>query len=122
MQLDHVPDDSAWIPSERFLRESRVAAFADRHGLATLAELRARSIAEPEWFWDAVVDELGLRFDTPYERVLDDSAGIAWSRWFRGGRLNAATWCCDRWAAETTTATAVVEAFAPSTCSRSPHS
>jgi acetyl-CoA synthetase len=108
VQLDHVPDDSAWIPSERFLRESRVAAFADRHGLATLAELRARSIAEPEWFWDAVVDELGLRFDTPYERVLDDSAGIAWSRWFRGGRLNAATWCCDRWAAETTTATAVV--------------
>ena len=33
----------------------------------------ARSIDEPEWFWDAVVRFLGLPFSTPYDRVLDTS-------------------------------------------------
>jgi acetyl-CoA synthetase len=54
---------------------------------------------DPEWFWDAVVGDLGLVFDQPYERVLDASGGIEWPRWFPGGTLNLATSCVDRWAA-----------------------
>ena len=46
--------------------------------------LRARSIDEPEWFWDAVVHFLGIPFATPYDRVLDVSRGIPWATWFDG--------------------------------------
>ena len=48
----------------------------------TFPELVARSIAEPEWFWDAVVRFLDIRFSQPYDRVLDTSAGIPWATWF----------------------------------------
>ena len=34
-------------------------------GIAEFDTLVHRSIDEPEWFWDAVVQFLGLRFDVP---------------------------------------------------------
>ena len=85
-----------WRPDEAMLRESNVARFMVAERVDDFATLVSRSIAEPEWFWDAVVRFLGLPFDTPYERVLDTSAGIAWATWFVGGRCNAATMCLDR--------------------------
>ena len=42
--------------------------------------------------------DLGIPFETPYERVLDVSDGPAWARWFGGGRLNLAHACVERWA------------------------
>ncbi len=38
-----------------------------------------------EWYWDAVVKDLGLEFSTPYEKVLDTSRGVPWATWFSGG-------------------------------------
>ena len=38
----------------------------------------------------------GLEFTTPYERVLDDSGGIPWSKWFVGGHVNLTYNCVDR--------------------------
>src|SRR5690554_2546193 len=73
-------------------------------GLRDFPELVARSIDEPEWFWDAVVRFLGVRFSKPYERVLDTSDGIAWAKWFTGGELNIAETCLDRWADDPATA------------------
>ncbi|HEX4492928.1 MAG TPA: AMP-binding protein [Acidimicrobiia bacterium] len=96
-----------WRPSAALLEESNIARFAAAEGIADVATLRARSIEDPEWFWDAVVRFLGLRFDVPYERVLDGSDGAPWARWFTGGRLNLATSCLDRWADDPATASEV---------------
>ena len=60
-----------WRPDEAMRRESNVARFMIAEHIDDFATLVSRSIAEPEWFWDAVVRYLGLPFDTPYERVLD---------------------------------------------------
>jgi acetyl-CoA synthetase len=62
----------------------------------SIEALQRRSIEEPEWYWDAVVRDLGLRWSRPYTRVLDESRGIAWPRWFEGGLLNFADNCVDR--------------------------
>jgi hypothetical protein len=67
-----------------------------RHGVSTLEELQRRSTGEPEWYWDAVVRDLGVRFARPYARVLDASRGPAWPRWFPEGLLNLADNCLDR--------------------------
>ena len=53
-------------------------------------------VADPEWYWDAVVRHLGVRWTTPYTRVLDGSRGLPWPTWFPGGRLNLADNCVDR--------------------------
>ena len=84
-----------WRPDEQLLRESNVARFMAAERVDDFATLLRRSIDEPEWFWDAVVRFLGLPFETPYDRVLDTSAGIEWATWFGGGRCNAASMCLD---------------------------
>ena len=96
--------DIVWRPSAELLAESNVARFAATEGIADFPTLRARSIADPEWFWDAVVRFLGLVFTEPYTRVLDTTDGIPWARWFTGGRLNLAVSCVDRWADDPATA------------------
>jgi acetyl-CoA synthetase len=85
-----------------------VERFMQAHGIADFDELLRRSIDEPEWFWGEVVTFLDLPFDQPYDQVMDTSAGIPWTTWFRGGTTNAAAACVDRWAAATPDAVAVV--------------
>jgi acetyl-CoA synthetase len=89
-----------WRPDDELLHESNVARFMKAENVPDFATLVARSIDEPEWFWDAVVRFLGLPFATPYSRVLDTAAGIEWATWFTGGRTNAASMCLDRLGAD----------------------
>jgi acetyl-CoA synthetase len=58
------------------------------------------SIDEPDRFWRAVRDDLGIPFSRDWDAVLDDSRGVEWTTWFTGARLNLATACVHRWAAE----------------------
>jgi acetyl-CoA synthetase len=60
------------------------------------------------WFWDAVVQDLGIEFSHPYTQVLDTSRGVEWSTWFGGGSVNLAHDCVDRWAERTPDAIAIV--------------
>jgi acetyl-CoA synthetase len=87
-----------WRPDAELLENSNVARFMAAEGIADFPALVARSIDEPEWFWDAVVRFLGVRFSTPYERVLDTTDGIPWAKWFTGGKCNIAETCVDQWA------------------------
>ena len=98
----------AWHPRSDAWASTNVGRFGSLHGCADLDALRARSIEDPSWFWDAVVDFLGIPFLTPYGSVLDDSGGIPWTTWFNGGSLNFASVCCDRWATATPDAEALV--------------
>ena len=84
------------LSRELQLTESNVARFLRGRGLASYDELVRRSIDDIEWFWDSVVRDLPIDFFRPYERVLDDSGGIAWAKWFVGGTINLAWNCLDR--------------------------
>jgi acetyl-CoA synthetase len=85
-----------WYPPPDVVEAANSIRFARAHGLDCFDALVTRSIEDPEWFWDAVVNHLGLVFARPYERVLDDSDGIEWARWFVGGELNLSWNCVDR--------------------------
>lgn len=85
--------DLAWQPDAHWVERSVTGRFLRHHAMTSYAELAARSVADPSWFWDAVVRFLDLPFDTPYDRVLDDSRGPQWARWFVGGEINAAVLC-----------------------------
>lgn len=85
-----------WEPSPERVEQANVVRLWRRLGCAGYHELHRISVEEPERFWPAVIDDLGLEFSTPWERVLDESAGIEWATWFVGGRLNVATNCLHR--------------------------
>ena len=91
------PSPFIWRPEDHpWTRESHIARFMAKHGAATLDELRRRATADTAWFWDEAVRDMGLEWSRPYTRVKDDSRGIAWTRWFLGGRINVTHNCLDR--------------------------
>jgi acetyl-CoA synthetase len=85
-----------WSPSPEQVARANVTRLMGRAGTGSLAELRRRSCRDPAWFWDLVVEDLGIPFATPYREVLDESAGMARARWFLGGRVNLAAACLER--------------------------
>jgi acetyl-CoA synthetase len=87
-----------WTPTPDQVERANVTRLARRLGCGDYHELHRLSVEDPERFWTAVVDDLGIEFSQPWERVLDDSDGIEWARWFVGGRLNLAWNCVHRWA------------------------
>ena len=85
-----------WRPTPEFARASRLGRFMARHGFDALPAFHRRSIDDPEWYWRAVCEDLGIVWTRPFTRVLDASRGIAWPRWFEGGEMNLAANCVDR--------------------------
>jgi acetyl-CoA synthetase len=88
----------AWLPDAAARERSRTAAFMAAHDIDDYSTLVERSISEPAWFWDAAIDFLGLPFQRPYTKVIDDSGGAPWTTWFDDGALNLSAVCLDRWA------------------------
>jgi len=88
----------AWSPDGDHAKSTHTARFMAAHDIESYGELVTRSAQEPEWFWPAVIDHLGLPFDTPWTNVRDTSRGHAWSTWFNGAEFNMSKACVDRWA------------------------
>ena len=91
---------AAWQPSERELSRSRLAGAMRRWGFDDIADLHRHSVDEPEAFWRAALEDLGIAFSTPWIRLADTSAGYEFPRWFTGGKLNVAFNCVERHAAD----------------------
>ena len=87
-----------WRPSEEVLAHANVVRLMQRHGFDDYADLVRRSQEDPEWFWPAAVEDMGLEFSRPWARVADLSRGPEWATWFVGGRVNIAWNCVHRWA------------------------
>ncbi|MGH2722743.1 MAG: AMP-binding protein [Actinomycetota bacterium] len=100
--------DIVWRPTDEYVERANVTRFMRTHGIGSYEDLVARSQDDVEWFWDAVVQDLGIEFFRPYDRVLDTSEGIPWSKWFVGGQINLAHVTCDTWAERTPGAVAIV--------------
>src|SRR5437773_2998500 len=81
--------EPAWSPTDEQARGSRLWRFMHSHGCTSYPDLCQKAAREPSWFWDALVKELGIVWSTPYREVMDTSAGIPFTQWFPGARLNA---------------------------------
>jgi acetyl-CoA synthetase len=95
-----VGEPFAWMPTPEQVERSRLRQFLDTLGCADLAELQQRARDDLDWFWAAAVDDIGIGWTRRFERVHDASEGIAWTRWWLGGRLNLALNAADRHAAQ----------------------
>jgi acetyl-CoA synthetase len=87
-----------WRPDKATLEHANATRLLRRAGVGGWAELQRRSWQEPDWFWPLCIEDLGLEFSRPWERVLDDSRGPEWATWFVGGEVSIARNCVHRWA------------------------
>src|SRR5437867_7033537 len=88
----------AWRPSPELIAQSNLTRFMRAHDLLSLEQLQQRSTTDLDWFWNAVLKDLDIRFRQPYSRVLDLSRGIAWPDWCVGGVMNIVDNCLDKYA------------------------
>ena len=89
--------DVVWSPSPERVERANITRLVRRLGCADYHDLHRVSIEEPERFWPELIDDLGLAFSQPWERVVDVSDGPEWAKWFVGARLNIAENCVHRW-------------------------
>lgn len=89
-------DPWRWKPSAEFVERANVTRLIRVLGLRNCEDFRQYSRDNLEEFWDLMVRTVGIDWFEPYSTVLDTSAGVEWSRWFVGGKLNIAWNCLDR--------------------------
>ena len=91
---------AAWLPSEREIARSRLAAAMKRWGYGSLEALHRDSVDKPDWFWRAALDDLGVTFTTPWTSYIDVSGGHAFPRWFNRRPAERRNPCVERHAAD----------------------
>ena len=79
----------AWVPTPEAIEHANVTRFMRAHGAADIDELRAKSVADVDWFWDAVIKDLGLPFTRPV--LAPCATRAAGSSGRRGSRTAAST-------------------------------
>jgi acetyl-CoA synthetase len=85
-----------WQPTREQIEKSRLWAFIQKHGFKSYDELFQKSIQDVSWFWETFVNDIGLEWFSPYEKVLDESKGWKWAQWFLGGKINLVHNALDR--------------------------
>src|ERR1700694_990170 len=79
----------AWSPTREQAQSSRLWRFMQQHHSASYPELCERAARDPDWFWDALVKELGIVWSTPYRAVMDTAAELPSPRLCPAGLLTA---------------------------------
>src|SRR5437899_3131824 len=87
-----------WRPGDEERERTNAMRLAGRLGFDDYWELVRFSAEEPERFWPAAIEDMGLEFSRPWDTVVDLSRGPEWATWFVGGKLNLAWNCVHRWA------------------------
>ena len=107
----------AWTPTPEVIERAQLTKFMRQVGVSTWDELYAYSISDVEKFTEEVIKFLKIKFDPPYEKLLDTTDGIEFPRWLaakaetrpvgsvpsspEGGSphagLNITEMCLDRW-------------------------
>ncbi len=78
----------AWTPTPDVIERARLTEFMRQVGVATWDELYAFSINDVEKFTEEVIKFLDIKFDPPYEKLLDTSDGVEFPKWFGRGADN----------------------------------
>lgn len=94
--MDSVGEKIVHEPTPEFVANTNVAAFMDRYDIEDSNELIDRTCGDLDWFWDELVEYLGIEFYEEYDAVRDRSDGPQFTDWYPGGKLNVAHNTLDR--------------------------
>jgi acetyl-CoA synthetase len=88
--------DIVWKPTNEYIENANITRFMKKNNIKDYADLMKKSTDDIVWFWDAVIKDLDIEWYKPFEKVLDDSKGIQWTKWFIGGKINIVHNCLDK--------------------------
>jgi acetyl-CoA synthetase len=85
-----------WDPTPESIATANVTAFARQMGVEGYDALLATVAGDLPAFYRQMLTTLDLRWDTPFDEIVDLSRGPQFARWFPGAGFNAAANCLDR--------------------------
>ena len=85
-----------WEPTPDYIDKANVTRLMRRHGFDDFHAFVRKTQDDIEWYWGAAIEDLGIEFATAYDKVLDVSEGVAFPRWFTGGKINLVHNTVDR--------------------------
>ncbi len=95
--------DLCWFPDNKTIAESNLSRFLKKLGLDTILDLQDKASKDINWFWDAVLDDLGIEFYEPYSSVFEQPDGPEFPVWCADGKMNIVHNTVDKWAANEVT-------------------
>jgi acetyl-CoA synthetase len=93
---DGPSDPLMWRPSADEIERSRLRRFCESTGNDSIEALRVWAADDPGRYWNAVVEDLDLRFEPPYSTPLSLESGPEWAEWFVDGGFNYVVNALDR--------------------------
>jgi acetyl-CoA synthetase len=87
----------AWTPTADIIERAQLTRFMKQIGVSDFDELYQFSINETEKFTEEVLRFLDIKFDPPYQKLLDLSDGVEFPHWCAGAGFNVVSHCVDRW-------------------------
>lgn len=83
-------EQDVWHPSTEIVEGSNLAGLMQRLGHRDYDAFLAATAENSEPYWNETLRHLDIVFDPPARRLLDDSEGPMWARFFPGAGFNAA--------------------------------
>lgn len=91
----------AFVPSKEQAEGSNIFRFMKKHSINSLEELHKKSVADPDWYWGAVDEDIGTVWEKQYAKVSDFTGGNAFPKWFVGGKTNIVNSSVSKFAKKT---------------------
>ncbi len=89
-----------WRPTPTQVEGANLTSFMKEWGIKDFDALMKRSTQDVEWFTDAVLKFLDVRFVKPYSRVMELDAGMQFPKWCVDGQMNIVHTCVEKWASD----------------------
>jgi acetyl-CoA synthetase len=82
-------------PIER-MAGTNVARFMEKYNIQSWRQLVQKANNDIEWYWNAINDDLDIKWFQKYNKIYDASAGLPWTKWFINGKCNIISNAIDR--------------------------
>ncbi|HEX9844959.1 MAG TPA: acetate--CoA ligase [Candidatus Nitrosotenuis sp.] len=87
-----------FVPTKEQIENSNIFKFMQKHNIKSFKELHKKSVADLDWYWNAVNEDIGIVWDKKYTIVSDFSKGKPWPKWFVDGKTNIINSGVDKFA------------------------
>ncbi len=83
----------AWFPSDDQVQQANITGLMRELGIKSYGDFHAWSVENRASFFELMVDRLDIRFNKPFEAVVELSHGAESPQWLAGATLNIADSC-----------------------------
>ncbi len=96
MSIDRTDAECGCLHESNGTNKSNILQFMKKYHIANYQQLLKKSVENIEWYWNAINEDLSLKWYQQYNQVFDTSEGFPKTKWFLNGKCNIVYNAVDR--------------------------